>query len=124
MSLTFGLSTIWLTSPSHRSGCTAIFIVSQHGFWGGHLWEASGYTNGYSAFNRKFADGVEDHEPMTVPHFNQVGVDILEQNIHAHYPYYMSLKDLRESTQNGVRDPLGDGTGVHIWILTKQHEAG
>ncbi|KAG9235777.1 hypothetical protein BJ875DRAFT_541839 [Amylocarpus encephaloides] len=60
-------------------GCTATFILTQEGFWGGHLWESTKDTNvgGASSFLERMADGSAPERTDAV--FKKIAADIMKQ---------------------------------------------
>ncbi|PMD12092.1 hypothetical protein NA56DRAFT_666660 [Hyaloscypha hepaticicola] len=61
------------------TGCTAVFIVSEKGFWAGHFWESSKQVNGGSAFLFRKSAGGKPQERQDDPDFKGVAVDIFNE---------------------------------------------
>ncbi|KAI0120928.1 hypothetical protein BJ170DRAFT_715060 [Xylariales sp. AK1849] len=127
-----GLTADWNEFANQRAtwrvfgleGCTMMIVVSQHGFWAGHLWESSKPTNinGASAFLRRFGSGNADTTPRSQEEFAACAVDPLNQALSANIKSivnYISLADVK--TDKG--DPFHDASDVQIFILTRSVSA-
>ncbi|KAK9776466.1 putative Class V protein [Seiridium cardinale] len=101
------------------SGCTMMIIVSQHGFWAGHLWESTKTTiNGASAFLRRLGTGPQNTTPRSKEEFAACAIDPLTQTLPAdvrNFVSYISLADLK--TDKG--DPFHEASDVEIYIMTR-----
>ena len=97
------------------TGCTAIFILSEKGFWAGHLWESSVSVNGGSAFLERQTLGKDGKviDRPDIPDFREVAVDIFTQPVTPAGMHWISLPTLKAD----YGDPFA--TPPDIYILTK-----
>jgi len=95
------------------TGCTVIFIVSEMGFWAGHLWESSTTVDGASAFLHRTSLTREPSERPDTPDFKGVAIDIFTQPTPPEAESFISLPELKAKYDDPFAKP------PDIYILTK-----
>ncbi|TVY39833.1 hypothetical protein LSUB1_G002573 [Lachnellula subtilissima] len=121
-----GVTGVWYPWPNSAqnykivgmSGCTAVLIVGNLGFWAGHFWEASkpGNINGGSSFNYRYGNGAGEEVERSVADFKTIAADVLGKPAPADLGSFISLLDL----QTSKGDPFGrDNGGGDVYIITK-----
>ncbi|KAM0332545.1 hypothetical protein ACHAQA_002829 [Verticillium albo-atrum] len=110
---------------SGLEGCTAIFIITEHGFWAAHLWEGDKQrkygASGGAAFNGWYGD---DYKKRPIDDFERVAVRIMDEITPAEGINYVSLQDLKAQSKPALKNKAFTGalpgSKMEVLIFTKE----